>query len=343
MCKIILACLVTVILPLVAIANNSAKYFLDKGISEYKKGNIVKAQEYLTNAISNDNAMTDAFMYRGHAYAEIGQVDLALSDYKKVLEILPETPEAYFYIGVIWYEMKDYGKAIASYTDALKKKHNYLEAIVNRGWSYLEVSKYLEAEQDFKASLEIEPHNANALSGLAKLYSFKKEYDSSLLLYDKAIKYHADDPIIYHLRASLYCDLKNHDKAIFDYNRAITINSKYVDAYKSRGNCLADMGKKELAINDYTKVIELADNDVWAYNNRAYTYYEMGKYDEALLDYNKAINIDPSIAELFYGRSELFVKMNKQDDAWHDAKEASRLQPDNIKYLEWLKTLNVGK
>lgn len=325
---------------------------IEGGVGDYLGGGIIdyNLKRYndsilkLTKAISIDKSNKQAYLVRGHAYAESGDFQKALADYEKVIELFPKNSEAYFYLGVIWDEKKDYEKSIYYYSKAIENDNSYVNAIANRGWVYLRTSKFSMAEDDFRIALQINQRNISAISGMAELYIYRdSDFSSALLFYDKAISINRDDPKLYYLRGVLFVNMKKYLEAASEFSQAISLNPKYMDAYLGRGNCRAEIGDKEKAIKDYTTVIELGGDNVEAYNNRAYTYYELGLYANSLSDYNTAIAISHSnkklLAEVFYGRSELFAKINKQKEALRDAQSAVELNPDNNKYHEWHRKL----
>jgi tetratricopeptide (TPR) repeat protein len=308
---------------------------LAEGIAEYNSKNYMNSIRKLTEAISNDQNNREAYLFRGHAYGEIGDFEKAILDYKKAMEIAPENSDVYFYLGIVYGEKHDYETAISYYSKAIQHNGLYVDAITNRGWMYLALLKYPMAEHDFRLALDLSPENTHVLSGMAEFYGRQNSFTSALSLYNKAIDVDANDPKLYYFRGVLLEKNKKYREAIHDFSKAISINPKYLDAYLERGNCLAETGERKMAIDDFTRAIQLDNNNTTAYNNRAYTYYELGLFTESMGDYNKAIKISDSNADLYYGRSELFAKMNKHREALRDAKTAIELSPDNNKYREW--------
>ncbi len=61
-------------------------------------------------------------------------LDDIAADYKKVLELSPRTPVAYFNLGNIYFEMEDYDNATEAYNRAIDLKPDFGEAYYNRGY-----------------------------------------------------------------------------------------------------------------------------------------------------------------------------------------------------------------
>ena len=61
-------------------------------------------------------------------------LDDIAADYRKVLELSPRTPVAYFNLGNIYFEMEDYDLATEAYNKAIELKPDFGEAYYNRGY-----------------------------------------------------------------------------------------------------------------------------------------------------------------------------------------------------------------
>ena len=57
---------------------------------------------------------------RGLAYANIGEYQLAIRDYDKVIELDPEHAEAYCFRGLAYDNLGDYRQAIGDYDKAIE-------------------------------------------------------------------------------------------------------------------------------------------------------------------------------------------------------------------------------
>ncbi|MEN8169441.1 MAG: tetratricopeptide repeat protein [Pseudomonadota bacterium] len=296
-----------------------------------------------TKVIEGDKYNAEALLIRAHSYAEMGDYGHAISDYEVVAKIRTSDPRAFFFLGVIWGELGNSRKAINYYTLAIQHDKKYVDAIVNRGWMYLnDSSTYDKARNDFEYAADIELNNPHVLSGMAELYVMDNEILQALNYYDKAINTKENDYNLHYLRAGAYMIAGKFDRAIGDLDKAISVNPMYWDAYIRRGNCYAEIGDKLMAVNDYSSVINSDATNITAYNNRAYTYYELGEYADAVRDYSMGIKLKPDmqrLAEMHYERSKAYMNLNKYENALDDAKMALKTEPDNLKYEDWYEGL----
>lgn len=91
---------------------------------------LVRAQarygRYLLGYEQGDGAARQALLRK--------DLDDIAADYRKVLELSPRTPVAYFNLGNIYFEMEDYDLATEAYNKAIELKPDFGEAYYNRGY-----------------------------------------------------------------------------------------------------------------------------------------------------------------------------------------------------------------
>jgi tetratricopeptide (TPR) repeat protein len=105
-----------------------------------------------------------------------GDVDAALSEYKKIVELHPELPDAYSNLAVAQKRKGDLDQALASLTKALELKPDYAVALTTRGGILAEQGKWTEARRDFEAALKLDPNDDGALYGLSQALREMRDY-----------------------------------------------------------------------------------------------------------------------------------------------------------------------
>jgi tetratricopeptide (TPR) repeat protein len=105
-----------------------------------------------------------------------GDVDAALAEYKKIIELHPELPDAYTNLAVAQKRKGNLDPALASLTTALELKPDYAAALTTRGGIFAEQGKWREARRDFEAALKIDPNDDGALYGLSQALREGRDY-----------------------------------------------------------------------------------------------------------------------------------------------------------------------
>lgn len=167
---------------------------------------------------------------------------------------------AYVIRGTAQYIYREYDKAIADYSSAIRLKPDLVIAYYNRGIAYQE----------------------------------KGDWDRAIADYDRAILLSPDDLVLYINRGLVRAAKGQLDLAIADYDRAIELSPNSALPYNNRGVVYARKNDHVRAIADYNRAIELFPGYAHAWLNRGRSYFELHDYDRAVADTKQALLIDPS-------------------------------------------------
>ena len=101
----------------------------------------------------------------GSAADSLGLRDEALSAYERALKINPSSAEAHNNLGVLYYEIKEYGQSIKNYRAALTeitKSGDRAQVIENMGNVYYSMGELAEAAKSYRAAIEIKGAGVSA-------------------------------------------------------------------------------------------------------------------------------------------------------------------------------------
>jgi len=198
-------------------------------------------------------------------------------------------------------------------TDQLIAKEKYLEAIpllnlflkndtlnsdafAQRAKCFVGIGNYDNALSDLQRAIMLNDSNAVAYSTFGWLYAMTKQYDSSLVNYNKSIALDSLSAPSYNGRGALYYYfLDQNDKALDDFNRAIKLDPNSFHAYYNRGIIYRLNGLNEKAIVDYTISLKLHPKNHLAYRDRGLSYMNLRNYKKAIRDFLKAIKYNTSV------------------------------------------------
>ena len=88
---------------------------------------------------------------------------------KQALELAPEQPQAYYYLGRQAQSFGDYEKAARLYRSALKRRPDHLEGLIRLGEVEFQQQNLAEAEDSLGKALSLEPDNVSALFWLGRV------------------------------------------------------------------------------------------------------------------------------------------------------------------------------
>ena len=128
-------------------------------------------------AIALDPQHVDARTFLAWIELEVrGDVDAAIGEYEKVLELHPELPEAYSNLAVAQKRKGQLNRAIDNLNRALQRKPDFVTALTMRGGILAEQNKWPEARRDFETALKLDPQDDGALYGMAQAMRESRDY-----------------------------------------------------------------------------------------------------------------------------------------------------------------------
>jgi tetratricopeptide (TPR) repeat protein len=260
---------------------------------------------------------------RGRIYYDLKDYNKAIDDFTQALNLYPYSIDAYINRGLCYYQKEDYNKALQDYNMALKIKPDG-DVYHNRGDLYDQLGDYEKAIKDYGEAIKINPDDGEAYKKRGNIYIKLKKFKDAIQDLTKALEYIKDTTIFYN-RAIAWEMSGKDDKALNDYNCAIDLNPSYIEAYNNRGLIYVKSGLYERAIEDYNHAIELKP-DILVYKNRGIAYGITGKYDKAIEDFTSIIIIDKNNVEAYNYRAITYCNMGNYDKAWEDVNKLESLK-----------------
>jgi len=233
-----------------------------------------------------------------------------------------------FYRGVAYDEKGDHDLAIADFTHAVKHDPGMAPAYTNRGIAYAQQGKQDLAIRDYDHAIEHDPSLAPAYNNRGLAYAQQGEHSLAIQDYARAIERAPDLAHPYYNRGVSYVQKGDHDQAIKDFTHAIERDPTLAPAYNNRGLAYAQQGEHCLAIQDYARAIERAPELAHPYYNRGISYTQKGDHDRAIKDFTQAIERAPESAQAYTNRGLAYAQQGKQDLAIRDYDHAIERAPE---------------
>ena len=151
----------------------SAEFYLNQGIYEAKKGNILKGKILLEKSLQINPNNVDTLYNLALIFQNLNNQVEAINLYTKALKINPKLPAAYKNLGNIYFTQKEYELATNNYLRSLElypDSINKAELYYFIGRIKLLTRQYEEAIFYYDKSIFLNPNNFNAVDqrGIAK-------------------------------------------------------------------------------------------------------------------------------------------------------------------------------
>jgi tetratricopeptide (TPR) repeat protein len=215
----------------------------------------------------------DAYRNRGLAYAIGHDLDHALADYDRAIEIEPGNPHGFLVRGSAFFERKDDVRAIADYSRAIALDPRYSAALSKRALAYRRLGDHAKAIAD----------------------------------YDRLIALDADDAVSWIERGATYLEAHQDARGLQDYDQAVRIAGQYAWPWSTRCWARGLAGRLEEALADCNAALridpdEATDTFESPLANRGVLRLKLKDYDAAIADFDASLQHDPHVARALYGR-----------------------------------------
>ncbi len=209
-----------------------------------------------------------AYNNRGNAKKDKGDLDGAIADFNRAIELDPKLAIAYYNRGNAEDDKGDLNGAIGDYNQAIELDPKDATAYYNRGYAKDAKGDLDGAIADFNRAIELDPKDASAYTNLGNTKKAKGDLEAAITDYNRAIELDPKFAIAYYNRGAAIKDKGDLDGAIADYNRAIELDPKYASAYYARGTAKDAKGDPDGATADFNRAIELKPRLAIAYKFR---------------------------------------------------------------------------
>jgi len=156
--------------------------FLAEGQNKYALKNFLKAEKL-------NNQDPELYNSMGLAYLGISQFKLAEKSLQKAVMLKPDFSEAHNNLGVVYLQEGFFDLALEEFNKALS---NVLyrtpeQALLNKGWAYYKLGKYIDAENYTKMAIRYNPRMCIARKNLGLIYWSQKRLMDAVTQLKKSI------------------------------------------------------------------------------------------------------------------------------------------------------------
>ncbi|HHT9109862.1 MAG TPA: tetratricopeptide repeat protein [Candidatus Brocadiaceae bacterium] len=305
-----------------------ANIYLNRSIIQKERGNIDAALKDVNRAIELHGNDAVAFCDRGVIYEKMEDEERALEDYDKAIALNPDYAPTYYNRGSVYAALETFDKAIMDYSKAISLDSNAILSYYNRGVAFEMIGREDLAIEDMNKTISLAPAFADAYAHRGLAYAKSGESEKAMADFDKALELNPNHTEIYMKRGILYADLQQFDESIKDLTAFIHHTPGNAFAYYLRAKAYRGKDDNENAMKDYDKVIELSPRLAGVYFERGYLKNQMGKHYDAMEDFNTSIELFPYNPLAYLYRGDTFYLLENNEKAIHDYQTYLKLNPD---------------
>lgn len=255
-----------------------------------------------------------------------------LEELKDKIASNPKDADAYYNLGIYYYQNGEINNCIDPLHKALEIKPNDEDANLLIGSAFLQLGKLPEAEKAFLKTLSINPKNIDANNNLSLVYFNQKRNDDAIARLQDNLRNDPDNLETLNNLGLIYTKLGKIPDAINQYRRLLKINPRHAPTY----NRLAFLFFQQQAYDDVIRMYKQAKgyiSDSTMLTNLGFAYFYKGNIEEAYQNFNQANQINPGDPEVHYGLGLVAYKNADLDIAIQELKQAVKLRPNYIEAM----------
>ena len=150
-----------------------------------------QALQYIEQAVERDPSLMDVHRIQAYTYETLGEYNLAIQEYQKAIEIMPNYTYLYIAVGRIYRHLQLYDQALENFARAANLNEQlgiidpipYL-AIAN---TYAQDGEFFAAALNVNKALEFNPGNPNVYGQLGVVYHKSRNYEGAIPAFECAI------------------------------------------------------------------------------------------------------------------------------------------------------------
>jgi Flp pilus assembly protein TadD len=229
---------------------------------------------------------SDEHNARGIELADRGWLDEAVREFKRAIELDPQSAHAHDNLATVYAEKKEYLTALELEPESATAHYNLA--------CFLATHSHEMAIEQYKEAIELDPEYPDAHLNLGMTYADLDQRDDAKAQFKAAIEMDQGDALARHELAALLMDEGDYRGAIALLKEVTRLEPNNYEGWLDLGISYAQKGFYQEAERSYVKARELNADDVLLNYNIAALYSLWERRADALEALRKALEKEPT-------------------------------------------------
>ena len=284
-------------------------------------------------AIRADSKFWEAYYNLGIIYFNNRDYDNALKQFDIIISSLPNFEKPYFGRGLIYLRKEQYDKAMADFTKVTKFNPNDYKPYYYLGVANIERKKFTEAKKNLDKSIELNPDYANSYYQLGNIHFIVKKYRAAIPQYKRALEIDPENYEAHQKLGESYYRVQTYYSAYSEFKKILAVYPNDPEANFMLGitaykqAVLGELIEAFLEMFDPNVAAEQRERNKMSGNTRE----RREVYKEMADAFRRAQNARKNFLEATFNLALTYDEMNKLDSALVYYQRALQIQPDLIR------------
>jgi len=285
----------------------------------------------------------DAHYNLGNALKDIGQFDNAASSYRRVLKMKPDFAEAHNNLGITLRNLGQIEEAVASCRRALEIKPNLAEAHNNMGIALRDLLQYEDAVKSLRRAVEIKPDYAEAYNNMGSVLRDFLQYEDAVRSLRRAVEIKPDYAEAHNNMGIVLHDMGLYSDAVTSCRRAVEIKPDFAEAYFNLGGSLREIGHLNEALSCCRHAVKIKPDSSPAHVILGLVLQDLDQYEDALTSFRRALECAPDCYDAMLCISHLHLVNGEKEKAKEFVNMALKIKPENLEAHFQLASINKAR
>ncbi len=260
---------------------------------------------------------------------QAGRLAEADRQYRQVLKIVPDQPDALHLCGLVACQQGRFRDAVPLIEKAISLNPDVAEFHVHLGNAYKELDEPAAAQTQYLAALRIAPGIPQTYNNLGTVYFTQGKDDAATEAYRKALQI---EPRFFeaHLNlARVLTKQRDYEEAVEHFRAAITIAPQSGDAVSGLGELLLKLGRGAQAAKYFETALALHADPVRTRLGLAEALTQSGRPNVAMRYIDEAWALEPGSVAVLRARAGALKALGEHAEAESRIRQALELEPDS--------------
>lgn len=269
------------------------------------------AKQSYVQCLENDENDYTALYNIIYCFDFLDQNEEAIQFLKNFLDRQPYCEVAWHQLGKLYFEQKQYEKALEAFDYAIISDDYFIGAYLEKGKVLERLKRYKEAIECYTLTLQIDDPTAFAYLRIGKCFLKLDDPEKALKHYKKALH---EDPLLDKVWLALsdyHAKIKDYQKALYYINKAINIDEENVLYWKHFAVINLELDNIQESSFGFKKSLELGNYELETWITRVDILVQLKHYKDALHTLDQAEDFFPCYAELEYRYAGIYFELGE--------------------------------
>jgi len=295
----------------------------------HQEGRLEEAKAAYLALLAKNPIDVDALHFLGVLYVQEGELDLAISNFKKAFGCAPQDPTIALHLANSLRAKNLYQEAEQVLQGVLKAHPEFAAGFNNLGTVYYAEEKWQAAVDAYQAAVRLQANYADAYYNLGLTFIKLNNHDAAMRTYEALLTLLPQHAGALFQMACLLMRKEQHEKALVYFLRLTQAHPFHVETLINLAACYLELQAPEKAKIYYLKALALTPTDKQVLFNLGVIAAKAGQTNEAIVFYTDAVKAHPDFYAAHLNLAALYLSSNNKTAALKHFHEALRLQPTN--------------